>query len=250
MSDLQVRSISNEVSAKEPGFFKRLFWLFVSPGKLMTELAQKPRIIFWLFAAPIAFALPYIVRWSLYLDMLRRQMAASDDYMESLFGVEMTPELIEQSVSQGSSVGIVSIISEMFISSLLMALIFFGVFKLFGGKGKFKAYLSVIVHSNIIIAFYSLILLAVSYLTESLHENVALTCMATLVSPDEVGPYLFGLLANIDIFRIWRYGVMAIGFTSVSNLKKRYVYIVTAVILVIGIIVGTINVGVAMKLMG
>lgn len=236
MSDLQVRSINEEIAIKRPGFFKRLFWLFLSPGKLMDELSEKPRVLFWLFFAPIAFVLPSVIRWPLYLDMLREQMAASSDYMESLMGIEMTPEMIEQRLAQGSVSGLISTGVVMLVSALLMALIFFAIFRIIGGKGKYKAYLSVVVHSNIIIVLYSLLIIPISYLTNQLHQSIPLTSLATLVPADEVSPALLALLAKLDIFAIWRYAVMGIGFTAVSKLKKRTVYIITAVIYLIGVI--------------
>jgi hypothetical protein len=250
MSDLQVRDINAEAPIRRPGFFKRLFWLFFSPGRLMDELAEKPRVLFWLLFAPVAFVLPFIVRWDLYLDMLRQSIAQSSGYMESLMGVEMTPELIEQSVSRGSISGLVSQGIMMLISSLLMALIFFAIFKIAGGKGKYKAYLSVVVHSNIIIAFYSLLLIPISYLTNDLHQSIPLTSLATLVPADDVSPALLGLLVKLDIFTIWRYAVMGIGFAAVSKLKKKAVYIITGAVFLIGVIAVIVSVVTASQLLG
>jgi hypothetical protein len=250
MSDLQIRNINEEVAVKRPGFFKRLLWLFLSPGKLMNELSEKPRVLFWMIFAPVAFVLPFIVRWPLYLDMLRVQTAAQSDYMESLMGIEMTPEMIEQSVSQGSTYGLVAVAGQMLASSLIIALIFFAILKIMGGTGKYKAYLSVVVHSNIIIVLYSLLLIPISYFTNDLHQSVPLTSFATLVSTEDINPYLMGLLVKLDIFAIWRYAVMGIGFAAVSKLKKNTVYIITAVIFLIGLIAGMITMGAAAQIMG
>ncbi len=249
MSDLQVRNFSEEIAVKRPGFFKRLFWLFMAPGKLMNELAEKPRVLFWMFFWPIAFVLPSIIQWPLYLDMLRKEMANSSDYMESLLGIEMTPEMIEQSVQQGSVSGLITTGVMMLVSAVLMALIFFAIFKIFGGKGKFKAYLSVVVHSNIIIVLYSLLLIPISYLTNDLHQSIPLTSLGTLVSAEDVSPALLGLLVKLDIFAIWRYAVMGIGFASVSQMKKKTVYIITGAIFLIGVIVGVVSMVTASQIM-
>jgi uncharacterized membrane protein YeiB len=173
--------------------------------------------------------------------MLREQIAASTDYMESLMGIEMTPEMIEQSVSQGSVSGLITTGVMMLVSAVLMALIFFAIFKIMGGKGKFKAYLSVVVHSNIIIALYSLLLIPIAYLTNDLHQTIPLTSLATLVPADDVSPALLGLLVKLDIFAIWRYAVMGIGFAAVSQLKKRTAYIITGVVFLIGVIYGIVS---------
>ena len=249
MSDIQVRSINEEIAVDRPGFFKRLLWLFFSPGRLMDELAEKPRVLFWMLFCPIAFVLPSVIHWQVYLDMLREQIAASTDYMESLMGIEMTPEMIEQSVSQGSVSGLITTGVMMLVSAVLMALIFFAIFKIMGGKGKFKAYLSVVVHSNLIIALYSLLLIPIAYLTNDLHQTIPLTSLATLVPADDVSPALLGLLVKLDIFAIWRYAVMGIGFAAVSQLKKRTAYIITGVVFLIGVIYGIVSMKTAAQIL-
>lgn len=250
MSDLQVGNINEEVAIKRPGFFKRLIWLFFSPGRLMDELAEKPRVLFWLLFMPIALVLPSVIRWPLYLDMLREQMAASSDYMESLLGIEMTPELIEQSISQSSVSGLITTGILMLASALLMGLIFFAIFKIFGGKGKYKAYLSVVVYSNIIMVLYSLLIIPISYLTNDLHQSIPLTSFAILVSAEDISPALLGLLVKLDIFAIWRYAVMGIGFAAVSKLKKKTVYIITASVFAVGVIYGVVSMITSSQLLG
>lgn len=250
MSDLQISEVNSEIPIKRPGFFKRLFWLLFSPGRLMDELAEKPRVLFWLLFMPVVFVLPFIIHWQLYLDIMRESMAASSDFMESLTGTEMTPEMIEQSVAQSSVSGLVSMGAMMLITALLMALIFFAIFKIAGGKGKFKAYLSVVVHSNIIIALYSLLLIPIAYLDNDLHQSAPLTSFATLVSADDTSPVLLALLAGLDIFKIWRYAVMAIGFAAVSKLKKNTVYIITGAIFLIGLITGVVSAVTTSQLLG
>lgn len=61
MSDLQISEVNSEIPIKRPGFFKRLFWLLFSPGRLMDELAEKPRVLFWLLFMPVVFVLPFII---------------------------------------------------------------------------------------------------------------------------------------------------------------------------------------------
>jgi hypothetical protein len=199
---------------------------------------------------PIAYALPFIIHWPLYLDMLRDSIASSSDYMESLMGIEMTPEMIEQSIAQGSISGLVSSGVSMLIAPILMALIFFAIFKIIGGKGKFKAYLSVVVQSNIIMVLYSLLLIPIAFITNDLHQSVPLTSFATLVSADDVSPALLGLLTKMDIFAIWRYLVMGMGFAAISKLKKNTVYIITGAIFLIGVIAGVVSMVAASQLLG
>ncbi len=247
MSDLQVRNINEEVSLKRPGFFKRLCWLFLSPGKLMSELAEKPRILFWMIFGALAIDIPFIVRLPLFKDMLRESSLASSEYMESL-GVVMTSEMIEESLPSAMITQLVVGPIVLIISFLLMALVIFAILKLMGGQGKFKAYLSVVVHANIITVLYYLLLIPISYLTNDLHQTIPLTSLATLVTPDNVNDYLLALLINLDVFTIWRYAVMGIGFAAVSKLKKNKVYIATAVVFVIALAIGTFSVAASLKM--
>lgn len=247
MSDLQIRNINEEVAVKRPGFFKRMLWLFLSPGKLMNELAEKPRVLFWMLFGPLAMDVLFIVRLPLFKDMLREQTLASSEYMESL-GVVMTPEMVEASLPSAMITQLIAGPIMIIVSFLITALVIFAILKLMGGQGKFKAYLSVVVHANIITVFYYLLLIPISYLTNDLHQTVPLTSLATLVTRDNVNTFLMALLINLDVFTIWRYAVMGIGFTEVSKLKKSKVYIVTGIIFIIGLAIGTFSVAAALKL--
>ncbi len=248
MSEIQVQNMSDKVAVKRPGFFTRVLWLFTSPGRLMEELAQKPRVLFWLIAGGVAIVLPFIARMPLYEDFLRKTMLSQSDYMES-FGFEMTPEMIEASMPASIVGGLVGAPFGAWAGLPIIALIFFAILKVMGGKGSFKAYLSVAVHANIIMVLYYLILIPISYITGSLHQSASLTSLGSLVAPEETNPYLFGLLVGLDIFAIWRFAVMAIGFTAVSELKKKHVYIVTATVFIIGLIYGIFSMPAALQLL-
>lgn len=241
MSELQVRTINEEGLNEQPGFFKRLWWVFTSPGKLMAALAEKPRVLFWMIVGAIAMDIKYIVRLPLFKDMLRSQsLAQAQSGVYESFGIEMTPEMIEASLPRSITIGLISIPPSMIIGFLVSALIFFAILKIMSGQGKFKAYLSVVVHANIILVLYTLLVIPISYITGSLHETPALTSLATLLSPDQSGTPLFSLLSAIDVFKIWYYAVLAIGFATVSKLKKKHVYAISAGIFLIGIIISVI----------
>ncbi|NMA33049.1 MAG: YIP1 family protein [Clostridiaceae bacterium] len=248
MSDIQVRNVNREMAAPRPGFFRRLIWLFISPGRLMEELAEKPRVLFWMIFGSVAAILPFITRMPLYEEMLRRSIIASSEYMES-FGIEMTPEMIEAGLPGAAVTGLAGAFIEAAARYALWALLFFILMRIMGGEGRFKAYLSVVVHAGIIPVLYNLMLIPVSMYSGSLHQTAALTSLASLASPEEMSPHLYGLLAGIDVFAIWRFAVMAIGFTTVSKLKKKQVYIATAVILIIHVAMIVYNMPMRLQLM-
>ncbi|MGB4649545.1 MAG: YIP1 family protein [Acetivibrionales bacterium] len=248
MSDTQIKNMDHELPGSRPGFFRRLIWLFASPGRLMEELAEKPRVLFWLILGSVTTAVPFAVRMPLYEEMVRKSIAAQSEYLES-FGLEMTPEMIEAGLSSGLVTGLVTMPFQAAVVFLLTALLYYIIMRIMGGEGKFKAYLSVVVHAGIISVLYTLMLTAISYYTGSLHQTAALTSLASLVSPEDVDPYVYGFLAGIDVFTIWRYVLMAIGFTAVSKLKKKHVYIVTAIIFIIGLVIGIYGMPAKLQLM-
>lgn len=240
MSEVQVNYLNSEVPAKQPGFFKRLLWVFTSPGKLMESLAEKPRVLFWMIFGSLPMAILYIVRMPLHKDMLRKASMSQMDLYEA-YGIEMTPEMVEASLPTAVITNLIATPVTVFVGLVLTALIFFAIFKLMSGQGKYKAYLSVVVHANIINTLYTLLLIPISYLTNSFHENAQLTSLATLAPLDMIGTPFGAFLASIDIFKIWYYVVLAIGFCAVSKLKKKHVYIVTGVVFLAGVIISVLS---------
>lgn len=246
-SDVTVNNLYEEAAVEQPGFFKRLLWVFTSPGKLMASLAEKPRILFWMIFGSLPMEILYIVRMPLFKDMLRKTSLAQSDLYEA-YGLEMTPEMVEASLPSAITMGLITTPLAMLGGFLLTALIFFAIFKLMSGQGKYKAYLSVVVHANIITVLYTLLLIPISYITGSFHESAPLTSLATLAPVDMAGTAFYTFLASIDIFKIWYYVVLAIGFCAVSKLKKKHVYIATGVIFLVGIIINVLSVTAASAL--
>ena len=251
MSDIQVTAINQEVPAEQPGFLKRLLWVFTSPGKLMTSLAERPKVLLTLILAAIPMDLLLILQMPLYKDMLRNSLIqqSQSSYMQSL-GVEMTPEMIEASLPNSIIYGLIGGPVETIIMMLVSALICFAIFRIMGGEGKIKAYLSVVSHASVITVLYTLLLIPITYITGTLNLTSSITSLSTLVSKDAVSPVIYSILNSLDLFSIWYYIVAAIGMAAVSKLKKRNVYIVVAVLFVISTIITIYSTQAASALLG
>ena len=237
MSEIQMNLVNEEAVYEQPGFLKRILWVFTSPGKLMASLAEKPRILFALILSAISMDALYLLRMPLYMDMLRTQALAQAGLSESLTGKATTPAMIEQTLPMSAKIGIISVPFSMLFMWLFITLVFFAILKIMGGQGKFKAYMSVTGYAYVITAAYILLILIVSFFTGRFMIDPSLTSLATLVSADSVGTVGYSLLKSLDIFSIWHYVVMAIGLAAVSKLKKRNVYMVVGIIFLIGIII-------------
>lgn len=237
MSDIQANIVNGEITAKGMGFFQRLVGVIFSPGKVMEELAAKPRIIFALILTAFAQLTLIVLRMPLYMDFLRKTMTATSAYVESLTGTKLTPEMIEQNLAKSRIQSIITTPLTALFMWVLITVIIFAIVKIGGGKGKFKQYLSVTGYAYVISALYLLITLAVSYFTGSLHLEMPLTSIGNLFGSEMKGSFIFGVLKGIDIFSIWYYAVIAIGTAIVSGFKKRTTYGIVAGIFIVGLII-------------
>lgn len=237
MMDAQISRINQEVSNKQPGLLKRIWWAVTSPGKLMECLAQKPRILFGLILAAVSMDILYILRMPLFTEFIRGTLYKTSEYMESLVGQSMTAQMIEDGLPKTIIQTLITTPISIVISLLFMTLVYFAILKIMGGKGTFKAYLSVMGYSYIISALYILLLIPISFVTGSLHEELPLTSLATLLNDDMAGTFLYGVSKGLDVFTIWHAAVTAVGLVAVSKLKKPYVYSVAAGIFIIGLLI-------------
>ncbi len=251
MSDIQVTPLNQEIPAEAPGFFKRLLWVFTSPGKLMASLAERPKVLLTLILAAIPLDLLYFLQMPLFKDYTRNTLiqTSQSSYMQSL-GLEMTPEMIEAQLPMQVNTILIGTPVQAIIMILISALICFAIFRIMGGEGKFKAYLSVVSHANVITVLYTLLLIPITYITGTLNLTSSITSLSTLVSKDAVSPVLYGILNGIDLFSIWYYVVAAIGMAAVSKLKKKNVYIVVAVLFVISMIISIYTTQAASAILG
>ncbi len=241
MSHMEIEAVETEIKVNRMNFFERVTGIVISPGRVMADLAEKPRILFPLFLIALQIIVVYSLRLSLFKDSLIQSYSAQSGYLESLSGNAMTPEMLEKSVQQGLVWGLASLPISSLLMWLVITLIFFAVIKIGGGEGRFKHYLSVIGYSHVIYALYLLLVLIISFFTGSLYIDIPLTSFANLLGSDMKGTFLFGIMKGLDVFSIWQYVVMAIGLATVSKFRKKYVcYIFVAVFFIIGLaIAGT-----------
>ncbi len=237
MSDLQTNLINEELPEKKMGFIQRVVGVITSPGKVMENLAAKPRILFPLFLVAFSQLALILIRMPLYQDSLRKAFQASSKVTESLTGVKVTPEMIEKNLSQGMTTNLITTPLGSLFGWFLITVVFFAIIKIAGGQGKFKQYLSVIGYAYVISALYLLITLCVSYFTGSLHLDIPLTSIGNAFGDGMKGSFLFGMIKGLDVFKIWYYAVIAIGLQVVSGFKKSTIYGIVAIVFTITLLI-------------
>lgn len=241
MPEAQINLSCGSDERLQQGLIKRILWVIASPGKLMESLAQRPRVLFGLILAAVSNEILFLVRIPLVADIIRNDALKSSDLLETWTGQTMTAEMIEQSVPSSIVLKLVTTPFSGIIAILFGTLIYFAILKIIGGQGKFKAYLSVSCYSYVITSLYILLIIPVSFVTGSLHQDVPLTSLAILAPQNLEGTFIFGALKSLEVSAVWSCAVMAIGFTAVSKLKKGYVYGAVAGIFIIKLIIAAVS---------
>lgn len=237
MEELQANLVNEKAGAVKMGLLQRIVNVVVSPGKVMENLAARPRVIFPLIMIAVTQLAVILARFPLYQDFLRKSMEASSEFTKSLTGQEMTPEMVASAVARSSTQAIVTTPLMALFMWLVTTVIFFAIIKIGGGKGKFKQYFSVVGYAYVIQLLFWLITLAVSFVTGSLHLDMPLTSIGNLFGTGMKGTFVFGMIKGIELFTIWYYAVISIGLTIVSGFRKRSIYIIVGAVFLIGLLI-------------
>ncbi len=212
--------------------FGRLISVFTSPGRTFASIAQRPTwippvlIVILISIAATAVVMPRMDMRS----VIRQSIEDS--------GRNMTPEQIDMAVEQGAKfakVGpIVGIVFQPIIF-VLIALIFWVLFKLAGGDFTFPVSFSVVTHGMLPGALAALLSIPVVMSRSTLsYEQVKtgsfLTSNLAAFAPAGTKHGLLALLSSIDIFSIWSLILLIIGYRTVAKVSKG-----TAIGVVVGL---------------
>lgn len=210
--------------------FQRIFGIIFSPGKVMQDLEQKPRILFALILTiltPIIMVFSILPMYQAYLMSNRATVEATYEKMN----IEMSAEQIDN-VINGSAYSTPFVMAVMAVAMwFLGALILWGIVKIFKGKGTYKQFLSVTGYASVISSLGSLAIIITTLLTGT-YAEVSYTSLAAFI-PDTKGSFIFGAAKIIEVFSIWMYVVIGIGTVTVSKLDRKKAFLIVACIFVI-----------------
>lgn len=204
-----------EVQVKKPS----LFGIILSPTVQFERMKQKapialPLIIMLLLTAISGALASYV--------SLKNPMIKNSEAMTMLADLGISP-VVTVGIAAGGALFVgafVFFISAAFYKVCLVIL---------GNDTPFSKLLSVVIFTSIIstlgIFVNGAIALAIG------EYELTFTSLAPLFS----NKILFAIAANIDIFNIWYYVVMAIGLQTVAGLSKNKAIILVIIVLLIGI---------------
>lgn len=212
--------------------FGRLISVFTSPGKTFASIAERPTWIQPLvLVLVLSIAVTAVVTPRMDMGSIIRQSIEDS-------GRELTPEQMDKAVEQGAKFAKIGpIVGVVFqpVVFLLLALIFWVVFKLAGGDFSFGVSFSVVLHALLpgsLAALLSIpVVMSKSTLSyEQVKSGSFLTSNLAAFAPPGTKHGLLSLLSSIDVFSLWSLILLVIGYRIAAKVSKG-----TAIGVVVGL---------------
>ena len=196
--------MSDSSSPSLPSLPARIVAVFVSPGRLFEQLRDKP---VWGAAMLLLVILNVIMMFLLPEELFEEQIR------QSVADSGMGEDEIAVAVTVGRYAGIAMAGVMGAVGSFIIGVVLFFVFStLFGDKGRFRQYLSVVVHALMVSSVGALIQVPLKRSAGDLELVLSLGTFAPFL---EEG-FLLSFLSAIGLFGIWCAMLMAIGVTRIQ----------------------------------
>ncbi len=234
MSDNLVIAPDNGNTSKM-NVFQRVISAIFSPGRLMYELEQKPRVLLGIILTAIAPVIMMFGTFPMFKEYLRTTLETTYANM----GMQISPEMFE-SILSGSVISTPILGGVMAgLVLLVQALVLWLILKIFKGQGRFKQFLSVIGYSSVISVLAAIVSVIAIQLTGT-YSDVTYTSLAAFM-PDMKGSFIFGMARSLDVFNIWYFVCASIGVATISKIDKKKVYLVMVILFIVVAAIGGYN---------
>jgi hypothetical protein len=214
----------NQVDYSKMSFIKRVIGVVCYPGKVMQSLKQKPRVLFGILLTAITTLVAVLAIYPMFMEFLENNLTSTYAAMN----VEVSDQQMDMvlSISKFSAFVFGPIFA--LILMMLEALYLWVASKILKGQGSFKQILSVTGYSAVIAAIASIVSIIYTWIVGT-YSDVSLTSLASLL-PSMKGTFLFGALRVVEVFTIWQFVVIGIGYKTITKLSNKKVFIVIALI--------------------
>jgi hypothetical protein len=203
--------------------FGRLIGALVSPGKTFESIVRRPT---WVVPLIVLVLLSGLAAFLANQRVDPREMI--QESMEQR-GQQMTEEQMEQAVEIAEKFGAISTVAGILVLGpllyLLLALIFWGAFRFFGGSDfSFKHSLSTLLYSMAPWIVASLLSIPLILSKESIGFEEArrgiLASNLSVLAPEGANSVLVSLLGSIDFFSLWTLALLIIGYRTVARVSQ------------------------------
>lgn len=224
MGTMQGQAAMAEMEPESKSFLSRLVGVFISPGETFEDIARRPD--FWaplILAIILAIAISESMIAKIGAEQLVRLSIA-----QSGRAATMTPEQVEQAVSQGAKfmhLTTVAIPAGVALALLIIA----GVGLLiansvFGAQLNYKTAFSVACYANLIgvLGFVLGLVMILGADPETFNaKNFVPANVGFFLNPLDTSKVLYSLATSIDLFTFWMIAVLGIGFSEATGRKVK-----------------------------
>lgn len=217
------------VDVAEMNVIQKIIGIFTSPAKAFASIDLKPTFILpLLIMIVISLLFAYTAR-----DVIKEEGFERQEQIMQERGMDQ--EQIDQAMAQGEKMMAYTMPVFAVLGTIVLLIVVGGVFLfvgnvVLGGKTTYKKVLSVTAWSWLILSLYSLVMLPLVLAKHSMNVTFSL---ATFLSADAKGTFLYGLLSKIDIFYIWWIAVYSIGLAVIYKMETRKTAIAVTVVYLI-----------------
>lgn len=204
-------------------FFKRLEGIFFNPKPVFAGLAEKPVWVDALIVILIASAVFSLVI-APYLQKDQLQMMQDNTKIKEKMGEERFNQMIQgiQSPSKKKILFQNLLMGPLFtaIGILFSCLIILIMGRFVTSQGRYVQILAVILHAGFIDKIFGNAVRALLILTRKSVVQTS-TGLALLFPNLEITSTAYVILAQIDFFQLWTYGVVGLGLAAVFKVNVR-----------------------------
>lgn len=207
---------SNQQMA-ESNFFENLINVFFSPRKTMESVDRNPK---WVLPLAVLLALTLIFTILTINVTMTEQMHKQRQVLEKR---GMSDEEIDNAIQVGQKVGkIIAPISAIVVVAIFTALIALFIWFvgniILGGYATYKKVFTILIYSSFISAIGMLI--KIPLILQKKTSDITFS-LASFFNPENMNKYLYSFLKTIEVFEVWRFVVLAIGFAVVYRFSMK-----------------------------
>lgn len=195
---------------------ERIWKVVISPTEVFRAIAARPTwglVLVVSLIVSLGVLFPQLQKVD-FVEGMRQQLAAQGKEMPS--GAEKYAE-----ISKYAYPGIATVF--LLVLPLIVGA-YFLVLNLLGGRLRFAASYSVVLHSYVPYLLQGLLTLPVVLSRQSLNleeiQSGLLKSSLAAFAPEDAGPRLLVLLSSFDLFTIWCLALMILGFSVAARVSK------------------------------
>ena len=204
-------------------FFKRIEGVFFNPRPVFDGLAAKPAWVDALIVVLVALiAFNLVVAPYMQKDQLR--LMKDNSALKERIGVERYDQMIQDTENPSARSRIIKmfVMTPLFtlIPLLLQALILLILGRFLSSQGTYVQVLSVLLHASLVDKLFGNAVRMVLALTRKSLMQTS-TSLALLFPRMEVTSTSYIVLAQIDFFQLWLFGILAFGLAAVFKIELK-----------------------------